>query len=434
MIKTLTAMVKIRPFAIMMFLATLMLSCNRTGSQQSATVATKNSKATLAKPYVILISLDGFRWDYVDKYKPPYLSKFIKEGVKAESLIPSFPSKTFPNHYTIATGMYPDKHSIVGNSFYNKQKNLTYKIRDRALVEDGSFYGGTPIWIQADNSDMVSASYFFVGSEANVQGKYPTYYNRYDGSIPNEKRVAEALGWLALSEVERPHIITMYFSDMDDTGHRYGPSSDDELKKTLFALDKTLGNLFAGIKRTGLPVNTIIVSDHGMENISIDNFIPIEKVTNDDLYLTVDNGAIVNIHPKEGVPVDSILTYLNKQGPNFTAYKTRETPGFEYVPQNENWGDIQIVPDYGYYFSSLIGIGMRKKSSRKNFGVHGYAPSNKEMHGIFYANGPAFKDDFKIESVKNIHIYPLMCKILDLPIPTDIDGRLDQIEEVLQSN
>jgi len=329
--------------------------------------------------------------------------------------------------------MYPDKHGIIGNSFYNKQRDLTYKIRNRALVEDGSFYGGTPIWIQADKSNMVSASYFFVGSEANVQGKYPTYYNKYDGSIANEVRTAEALRWLALPETERPHIITMYFSDMDDTGHRYGPNNNDELKKTLFELDNTLGDLFVGVKATGLPVNTIIVSDHGMSNVPIDNFIPIEKVTNDDLYRTVDNGAIVNIHPKEGIEVDSILTYLGNQGSHFSAYKTRDTPGFEYIPQNEDWGAIQVIPDYGYYFSSLVGIGMRKKSARKNFGVHGYAPSHKEMHGIFYANGPAFKKGYETESIQNIHIYPLMCKILDLPIPSDIDGKLAQIEKVLQS-
>lgn len=421
-------------FGLILTLSFLVISCGSTGSKLAAPALTTNSKASLTKPYVILISLDGFRWDYVDKYAPPNLSAFINDGVKAESLIPSFPSKTFPNHYTIATGMYPDKHGIVGNSFYSKRRDATYKIRNREMVEDGSFYGGTPIWLQADKEDMVSASFFFVGSEANIQGKYPTYYNRYDGSIKNEDRIAQALKWLQLPEKERPHIITMYFSDMDDTGHRFSPGNDEELKKALFALDKDLGDLFTGIAATGLPINTIIVSDHGMATVPISNYIPVETVTNDDLYRTVDNGAIVNIHPNDGISVDSILAYLSTIEGNFNAYSTADTPGFEYLPSHENWGAVQVIPAYGYYFSSLVGIGMRKKSSLTVSGVHGYDPANKEMHGIFYANGPAFKEGYVTESVKNIHVYPLMCEILELEIPKDIDGQLDQLKHILKTN
>ena len=217
-------------YALASILIAIVLSCKSSSNLGSSTPTT-NSKASLEKPYVILISLDGFRWDYVEKYKPPHLSNFIKNGVKAESLIPSFPSKTFPNHYTIATGMYPDKHGIIGNSFFSYKKNTTYKLGNRETVEDGTFYGGTPIWILADKNQMVSASYFFVGSEADIQGKHPTYYKIYDGSIKNETRVTQALNWLALPKEKRPHLITMYFSDMDDTGHDFGPNNDTEIKK-----------------------------------------------------------------------------------------------------------------------------------------------------------------------------------------------------------
>ena len=242
---------------------TTLLSC-KSSSKLITSTPTINSKASLEKPYLILISLDGFRWDYVEKYKPPHISNFIKNGVKAESLIPSFPSKTFPNHYTIATGMYPDKHGIIGNSFYSNKKNVTYKINNREMVEDGTFYGGSPIWVQADKANMVSASYFFVGSEANIQGIKPTYYHIYDGNIKNDVRVAQALNWLTLPKKERPHIITMYFSDMDDIGHKYGPNNDEKLKKVLFDLDNNLGDLFKGIKATGLPTNIIIAYAYDM--------------------------------------------------------------------------------------------------------------------------------------------------------------------------
>ncbi|NNG11180.1 MAG: alkaline phosphatase family protein [Arenibacter sp.] len=416
---------------LVLILSTLVLSSCKTGANVLGTTPTTNSKKSLAKPYLILISLDGFRWDYMERFNPPNMSGFIQEGVKAVSLVPSFPSKTFPNHYTIATGMYPDKHGILANSFYSNAKDLIYSIRNREMVEDGSFYGGAPIWVQADKAAMVSASYFFVGSEADIMGIRPTYYHRYDGKIKNDDRVAEVLKWLALPEKERPHMITMYFSDMDDVGHRFGPNNDEVLKKTVFNLDRSLGDLFNGVDATGLPVNIIIVSDHGMAEQSAANLIPIEDIKNDNLYSTIDNGAIVNIHPKKGVHIDSIFRYLKTKEKHFSVYKTKNTPGFEYSPENKDWGAIQLIPDYSYYFLSSRGIEARKKNPNTLFGVHGYDPKYKEMHGIFYANGPAFKKGYEVSSVKNIHIYPLMCKILGLKIPNNIDGKLSEIENVL---
>jgi len=416
---------------IFMIGTTAVLSCKSQKKMVAATPTT-NSTESLEKTYLILISLDGFRWDYVEKYNPPHISNFIKNGVQAESLIPSFPSKTFPNHYTIATGLYPDKHGIIGNSFYSYNKDVTYKIRNREMVEDGSFYGGSPIWIQAGKAGMVSASYFFVGSEANVQGLYPTYYYPYDGSVKNETRVTQALDWLSLPEKERPHIITMYFSDMDDTGHRYGPDNEDELKKTLSNLDTNLGDLFKGVKATGLPVNIIIVSDHGMANVRTDHLISIDDIKNDSLYTTIDNGAIVNIHPKKNVDIDAVFQELKQKEHHFKVYTTENTPGFEYKPQNKDWGAIQVIPDFEYYFGSSRRIASLKKNSIETIGVHGYDPTEKDMHGIFYGNGPAFRKGYEVPSVKNIHIYPLMCDILGIDIPKDIDGKLNELESVLR--
>jgi len=203
-----------------------------------------NDDQHLDKPYVILISLDGYRYDYTERFQPPHLSKFVEDGIQAESMLPCFPSKTFPNHYSIATGMYPENHGLVNNTFYDPTKDAIYRISDREKVENGSWYGGTPLWVQAAKSGMVTASYFFVGSEADVQGIRPTYYHRYDGSIPNEERTAAVVEWLKLPATQRPHLITMYFSDMDDIGHRAGPNDDDALKETILDLDETLGDFF----------------------------------------------------------------------------------------------------------------------------------------------------------------------------------------------
>ena len=415
-------------YGLVLIASSIALSSCQTETNSNESTLTTNSKASLEKPYLILISLDGFRWDYVNKYNPPHLSKFITNGVKAESLIPSFPSKTFPNHYTIATGMYPDNHGILGNSFYSYEKDLTYSIGNREMVEDGTFYGGSPIWVQADKADMVSASYFFVGSEADVQGIRPTYYYTYDGSTENDVRVAQGLEWLALPEKERPHIITMYFSDMDDTGHRYGPNNDEEIKKALLALDENLGALFKGVEASGLPVNIIIVSDHGMSPLPTTNYIPIEVIKNDSLFFAINNGAIINIHPKNDSQIDVIYQYLKEKENNFKVYKTENTPGFEYTPKNKDWGSIQIIPNFGYYFNRQQNIASYRITT---IGVHGYDPDHKDMHGIFYANGPAFKKGYEVPSVKNIHVYPIMCKILGLEIPDNIDGKLDQLQSVL---
>ena len=408
------------------------ISCNKKILSPTRSIANTNSKTTQQKPYLILISLDGFRWDYVEKYHPPNLSSFIKNGVKAKSLIPSFPTKTFPNHYTIATGLYPDKHGIIGNIFYDYKKDTLFNKRSPGMAEDGSFYGGSPIWVEANKANIVTASYFFVGTEAAIQGIRPTYYYKFDNSVKNEERVNQAINWLKLNEKSRPHLITLYFGDMDKVGHGYGTNDDEKLKTALFELDKNLGDLFEGVSKTELPVNIIIVSDHGMGNQSTNKIIPIDSIENDDLFMTIDNGTIVNIHPKKDVEIDSVLQYLEQKEDNFKAYKTKNTPGFEYIPKNKNWGEIQLIPDYGYYFWSQ----RRKASLIENgvttIGIHGYDSKYKEMHGIFYANGPAFKDGYEIPSIKNIHIYPLMCKILGLEIPKPIDGDIKQIESVLK--
>ncbi|NNC35077.1 MAG: alkaline phosphatase family protein, partial [Croceitalea sp.] len=294
---------------LLLIIGLTLVSCSAGRSIGTAS-PTKNSKAALDKPYVILISLDGFRWDYVEKYKPPHLSNFIDMGVKAESLIPSFPSKTFPNHYTIATGMYPDNHGLLGNSFYSTQKKLKYSIGNREMVEDGTFYGGSPIWVQAAKAGMVTASYFFVGSEANIQGMHPTYYFKYDGATKNETRVTQVLDWLAMPAKKRPHMITMYFSDMDDVGHRFSPDNDALLEKALMNLDEQLGVLFEGVAATGLPVNMLIVSDHGMATLETTNFIALEDIANDSLFLATNNGALVNIYPRENISTDTVFQYL----------------------------------------------------------------------------------------------------------------------------
>ncbi|MCB0642600.1 MAG: alkaline phosphatase family protein, partial [Phaeodactylibacter sp.] len=400
---------------------------------QPADAVRINAPDQLDKPYVILISLDGYRYDYTARFQPPNLSRFIEQGVSANSLIPCFPSKTFPNHYSIVTGMYPEKHDLVNNTFYAPDKRALYKISNRAAVEDGSWYKGTPLWVQAGRAGMVSSSFFFVGSEADVGGLRPSNYYQYDGSVPNQTRIQQAIDWLRLPAETRPHLITLYFSDMDDAGHRYGPNDDEKLEAALLKLDTDLGLLFEAVNEMDLPVNIVIVSDHGMAAVKPEERIPTESLENDSLYRLVNSGPVVHVYLKEGTDLEETYQYMRSIAEHFQVYKTAEAPFFKNNPENPRLGDLLLIADYPHYFSGIRRIMMQRKNGVKVSGEHGFDPAIPDMHGIFYARGPAFKQGFEIPSFENIHIYPLICSILGLEIPGEVDGRAAVLRPLLST-
>lgn len=391
-----------------------------------------SAAAPQAEQHLILISMDGFRWDYLQRFQPPHLSRFVAEGVRAESMEPCFPSKTFTNHYTIATGMYPDHHGLVDNSFYDAGKDMVYGMGKRELVQDGTWYGGTPIWVRAAQAGLKTASFFFVGSEADIQGIRPHYYHNYDGSIPNEARVQQALDWLRLPTAERPRLITLYFSDMDDQGHRSGPNADEQLRTKLMALDTVLGQLFEGVKASGLPVNIVFVSDHGMAEISVKNLLPIEAIEDDAQFLTVNNGALAHLYLRDTVDAEAAYVSLRAAEKYYRVYRTAETPYFETPPTNARWGDFIAVPDPGHYFVNARTMAFRQRSGDTVVGEHGLDPQLRDMHGIFFANGPAIRQGLVVPTFKNIHVYPLMCTILGIGIPADIDGQAAVLAPILR--
>jgi len=198
------------------------------------------------KPYLIMLSLDGFRWDYPANARTPVLDSLQKAGVIAESLKPSFPTKTFPNHYTIATGLYPDDHGLVNNSFYAPDLDKFYRISNREAVENGAFYGGEPIWVTAEKQNVNAATFFWVGSEAKIDGVRPEYWYRYDKSVPFKDRVDSVKNWLSLPEDKRPHLILWYYYQPDHIGHVAGPYSRETIAM-VEKLDSLLGYYFTRI-------------------------------------------------------------------------------------------------------------------------------------------------------------------------------------------
>ncbi|WP_296704728.1 alkaline phosphatase family protein [Algoriphagus sp.] len=390
------------------------------------------------EPTVILISLDGFRYDYVERFQPENLSRFIEKGTAAKSLIPSFPTKTFPNHYTIATGLKPEHHGIVDNSFYNPEKDEVYEIRKRELITDGTWYGGTPLWVLAEQNGIKAASYFFVGSEADVQGIRPSYYFDYDGRVNNLTRVSKVFEWLQMPDSIRPRMITMYFSDMDDVGHTYGPGNDNLLFSRLERLDQELGALFEGVKSLDKEVNIIVVSDHGMADVPLENYIALDEITNGVSGRIVNSGALAHIYLDDPKDREKVIAQIGKNAKGYIVLDPAKGEYYQDVKSHgDRIGDVILLADLGFYFmenEEYREVLERRMRIDKTIvrGTHGYSEKYPEMHGIFYSNGPKIREGLKIESFENIHIYPLICKILGLPIPTNIDGKLSVLEPILK--
>lgn len=387
-------------------------------------------------PYVLMISFDGFRHDYASRQSMLHFEEFIAGGTQAEGLIPSFPSKTFPNHYSLITGMYPGNHKLVDNNFYDPTRSIVFNTSDRDIVEDPEFYGGTPLWQLAKQQGIRTASYFWVGSEAPIQGTFPDYYYLYDGAKTNEERVDQVIDWLNLPPKERPHLITLYFSLVDSEGHSYGPDSP-EVARTLAQADSLIGNLMGRIAETSLPVNTIIVSDHGMLGMTSEeeSFVYLKDIlnANDSSFVMVNGGAQNHIYSRNARVIDSLYSHLKGVEQNFKVYKKENFPArWHYT--SETAGDLLMVVDSGYY---LVDATREAYASRLKPGLwvgnHGYDPDEVvAMRGIFYANGPNIKSGMTIPAFRNVHVYPLVARILELEVPSDIDGDSKVLEAVYQ--
>ena len=385
----------------------------------------ENSKETLNKPYVIMVSLDGFRFDYAKKYNATNILDMAKNGSSTTRLIPSFPSKTFPNHYTIATGLYPEHHGIVSNTFYDKVSGKRYSIGNREAVQNGNWYGGTPLWNLAQQQGMCSASYFWVGSEANVNNMHPKYYYAYNKQTPYEYRVKRVLEWLQLPENVRPHMITLYFSMVDTKGHDFGPNSE-ETKQAVQYVDKQIGALRNGLKKLNLPVYLIVTSDHGMDEVS--------HLINIHNYVTVDNkdftaGPVAMIYTKNEAETDSLFNKLTQQT-NFKTYKRDNVPNYLNYNDNYKIGDLVLIADSP---NTIINSQSNKTELERIKGTHGYDPfKNKNMGAIFYIEGPTIKKGYKLSPIENVNIYPLVAHLLQLNIDKPIDGKFSVTSSLLK--
>ena len=253
---------------------------------------------------LILISIDGFRADYFEKYQHPNLNALAVEGVRAKWMTPSYPSLTFPNHYTIATGLYPEDHGIVGNDIYDPEFKAAFSMNKREEVQDGRWWGGEPIWITAEKQGQRASATFFPGSEAEIEGKRPTFWKPFDNNVSDAERVDGLLSLIDLPAAQRPTFLTLYFSDIDHAGHESSPDSP-EMAQAMTVVDSALDRLVRGLRSRNIydQVNIIIVSDHGMAPV-----VPTDVVILDDYFpakeaeRVVWGSQVTSIFPKVGAP------------------------------------------------------------------------------------------------------------------------------------
>jgi len=379
-----------------------------------------NSQWAQQQDYVVLISIDGFRYDYAEKYGATNIQSFLEKGAASKRMIPSFPSKTFPNHYTLVTGMRPGNSGLVGNSFYSRSKDAWYEVRDKSAVRDSSWYNGVPLWSLAEQNGMLSASLFWVGSEAAIAGERPTYYYTYNGKVPNEYRLRKVAEWLQLPAERRPHMMFAYFSLVDDAGHKYGP--DHEMtRKAVLEVDEHIGNFLEELKQIDLNVHVVLVSDHGMSTINRGIVLP-DAVDLDDAQVSFSLPPM--IYQPDSQKLDKLYNQLI-QIPNVDVYKKEQIPDYLALQNNDRVGDLILITS-----PPTVILDAPK---RVYGGTHGFDPYRDiNMGAIFYALGPQIKSGIMMPPIENIHVYPLIAKILGLTYDQEIDGKLSALESILK--
>ncbi len=382
---------------------------------QQVTPGRSNNASQQKKPYIVIISADGFRYDYADKYQAKNLLRLSAEGVRAESMIPSFPSVTHPNHFAIMSGLYPAHSGIVGNNFYDPARKQSYK------PKDGTWFGEEPIWVTAEKQQLLTASFYWGASSSVIKGVLPTYYYNPNPNkdVYVDGRVMALKNWLNQPEDKRPHFISIYFPDTDHAGHDYGPDAP-ETKNAVNFIDETVGKLDAVARASGLPVNFIFVSDHGMTYIDREHLLAVPDFIQKEKFVITSLGATVNLQAKnmvDIVPAYEKLKALNSDG--YDVYLKKDVPeALHYGQKDDKYnriGDIVLLARWPKTFNQ-----------EALAGAHGYDPFKvKEMHATFFAWGPAFKEHLRIASFKNVEVYDVMTRILDItPLPNDGTGVL----------
>jgi alkaline phosphatase D len=390
-----------------------------------------NSAEAEKAHYVVLVSLDGFRWDYARHDGASHLLALGNKGAWApEGMLPSYPSLTFPNHFSIVTGLYPEHHGLVANSFYDETKKARYSISDSKAVSDGSWYSGVPLWSLGESQGMRTACLYWPGSEAEIAGHRPSWYAIFDQKAQasegvEQARIDNAVALLRLPADQRPHLITIYYSEPDHEGHEFGPDAP-QTKAAALKMDGFVGRLKTALDSTKLPVDLVIVSDHGMVKVQ-DGWINLDQLADLSGFETV--GSLLYGKTEE----DRVRVYnqLKKASSQFVVYRRKDVPGGLDYNQNPREGD-PIVIATGPYAIRAHAPPDGKPDTPPSAGMHGFDPRKvPEMKASFFAVGPDIVAGATVAPFENVNLYPWIAHILGLKAPKT-DGDLNVLAGTLR--
>jgi predicted AlkP superfamily pyrophosphatase or phosphodiesterase len=376
-----------------------------------------------SRPYVVVVSLDAFRYDYIERYRPASLERLAARGISARALIPPFPSKTFPSHYTIATGLYPGHHGILSNTFYDPAFGKWFRLKDSTVVRDGRWYGGTPIWVAAEREGVHTSVYFWPGSEGVVQGVRPSAWWNYHASTPDSVRIDASLVELRRSGAARPHLVMLYLTDVDDTTHKFGPDTP-HTANAVASIDRALTRLFDGLARLPIrdSVNVVVVSDHGMDASPQEKMLPLRPILSaagidTTRVLMGDNGPVMplwfagdtNLARRTRDALAAGLTHAR-------AYTPTTAPARWHIAGNVRAGEVFVVAEPGYVIAKGAGDRVLDR------GTHGWDPADSLMRGIFVAAGAGIVAAGPIPAFESVHVYPFLVSLLRLSHAPRTDG------------
>lgn len=372
---------------------------------------------------VILVSIDGWRWDYLDRYAAPTIATLAAEGVRADGLIPQFPSKTFPNHYTIVTGLRLANHGIISNNMRDADVPGEFAMSNREVLADPRWWGGEPIWNTLEKQGGIASAMFWPGSEAAINGRHASYWMPYDDDMSQADRVGKILEWLKLPDGRRPSFLTLYYAEVDTTGHRYGPQSD-EVRAAIRDVDASLAQLVAGVRELRLDdrVHYVLVSDHGMSEVARDRAIVLDDYITVAEADVVDWSPVLGLSPKNG-NVEGMYAALKDRHPRLAVYRRDELPAVYGLAAHPRLPAIIGIADDGWQIVSRRDTDRwREPGSRSGTGgQHGYDVRLRSMHGLFVAAGPRIRSGVRVAAFENIHVYDFMCALLGVA-PAKNDG------------
>jgi predicted AlkP superfamily pyrophosphatase or phosphodiesterase len=392
-----------------------------------APVASAAPSVPAAQQKVLLISIDGLRADMLDRGITPNITRLVHEGVRAQWMTPSYPALTFPNHYTIVTGLRPDHHGIIHNSMHEDGLGQ-FQLHMRDSVADSRWWGGEPIWVGAEKAGLRTAVWSWPGSEAAIQGIRPSQLHGYDEAVALPDRVDQVLGWLGQQGPQAPRLVTLYMEQVDKAGHNHGPESPAYAAAVALA-DSALGRLLDGLQADGLAdtTNVILVSDHGMASVPAGHVVATEDMIDPTIARDISVGQSIGFAPLPGKQAQAEQILLGAHA-NYDCW-TRET-----LPARWKYGSNPRIPPIICQMHEGWDALTRERMAKRgpgDRGSHGYDNALPSMRAVFVARGPAFKQGQSLPAFDNVDVYPLLTRLLGIPAAPN-DGNPERLLPALR--